>query len=203
MSSKSTRVPGTDCPSCQQRLDAATGIGGRRRPKPGNVTLCFYCGHILVFDEGLLLREPTGEEMHEIAGNKVLLRAQALRLEALANKGEVMKSKGYEKWVDFLSRHGDEIEVVSDGEAAEQADVTICRLMTVPLLLPDNLVASCSECRRLIQFRPHAPKTPRRLCDECAGPIVAREMKDKDFRALITERTVADVAALLRRKGQH
>lgn len=67
-----TEMPGTSCPSCSKRLEVATGIGVAK-PKPGNVTVCLYCGHVLVFGEGLTLREPTSKEMHQIAGNKEVL----------------------------------------------------------------------------------------------------------------------------------
>jgi ribosomal protein S27E len=83
MSIKHTEVPATSCPSCGKTLDMATGATGRHRPKEGDFTVCFYCGHVLVFGEGLKLHEPNDREMHAVAGNKLLLRMQQVRVEAL------------------------------------------------------------------------------------------------------------------------
>jgi hypothetical protein len=113
-----------------------------------------------------------------------------------------MSAKGYKDWVEFLALHGDKIDVVA-GDEAEGADFVICRLVTSPLVFPDNLVGHCSKCFRMVQFRPHAPKTPKRICDECAGPVISAAMKDKGFRSFVTENTAADLAAFVRKKGQH
>src|SRR5258707_1048262 len=53
----SHRLPGSDCPSCRKPLDAATGINGDVRPAPGDVTVCLYCGHIMVFADDLTVRD--------------------------------------------------------------------------------------------------------------------------------------------------
>lgn len=44
------------CPSCERPLrmhEAADGSGDQ--PKPGDVTVCLYCGEVLRFDGGLQL----------------------------------------------------------------------------------------------------------------------------------------------------
>jgi hypothetical protein len=34
-------------------------------PEPGNVSLCLNCGHLALYDDNLMLREPTAEEAAE------------------------------------------------------------------------------------------------------------------------------------------
>ena len=86
---------------------------------------------------------------------------------------------------------------VADGE---DADCLVCRLHTTPLQLPDNLVGHCARCFRMIQYRPHAPKTPEKVCDDCAVKGMA---KDGDVRIQITEASLADLRAILAKKAMH
>lgn len=46
------------CPVCSYAMDCATGIGHDHAPKPGDCTLCFNCGSLLLFGELLQFREP-------------------------------------------------------------------------------------------------------------------------------------------------
>lgn len=44
---------GGPCPSCKAELDAAVAVADDAiRPTPGSITVCGYCGAILVFAEG-------------------------------------------------------------------------------------------------------------------------------------------------------
>jgi hypothetical protein len=45
------------------------------------MTICAYCGHIMVFDDTLKLRNPTAAECKEIAGDKRILAVQKIRKE--------------------------------------------------------------------------------------------------------------------------
>lgn len=99
----------------------------------------------------------------------------------------------------------DKVEVVKRGEG-DDASAVVCRLAPQgePLLLPDNLLGHCTNCFRMVQFRPHAPKTPPRICDECITAVMAKHQKetgDEEVKFLITEHTAADVAAYFRKKG--
>jgi hypothetical protein len=47
-------------------------------PRPGDLTVCLYCGHLQAFDADLKLRNLTDEEMHAIAGDEKLLAAQRI-----------------------------------------------------------------------------------------------------------------------------
>lgn len=60
------------------------------------------------------------------------------------------------------------IEVRSQAEC-EQADFVVCCLRSKdPGAFTDNLVGSCTVCGREIVYRPHVPKTPPKICMECA-----------------------------------
>jgi hypothetical protein len=60
-------------------VDAATSVSGEHGPHPGNITICFACGHIMAFANDLTLRELTDEEMHAVAGNPEIIAVQKLR----------------------------------------------------------------------------------------------------------------------------
>lgn len=54
------------CVECGLLFNAASPTRGPRNlPKPGNVSLCLNCGHLTLFDDNLMLREPTAEENAE------------------------------------------------------------------------------------------------------------------------------------------
>lgn len=111
------------------------------------------------------------------------------------------KSKEYDRLVEFMADKFDEIEVEKgDGE---HADFVLCRLATTPLIEPDNLVATCSKCFRMVQFRPHAPKKPPRICDECAAPEMAARAKKGELEMIITENTAKDLLSILAKKERH
>ena len=78
---------------------------------------------------------------------------------------------------------------------AEDADVLVCCVITDPLILPDNLVGHCSTCYRRIQFRPNVPKTPRKVCEECAPKEITA-----DEKFIVTEKTMDDLAEFIRNK---
>jgi len=52
------RLPLTFCPTCHQKLDAATEVFGEsEQPKAGDVSVCLYCGELLEYDESLRVRK--------------------------------------------------------------------------------------------------------------------------------------------------
>lgn len=63
---------------------------------------------------------------------------------------------------DLLSK----IKVVSDDEA-EACAYVVCVLATAQTPFDDNELGTCCKCQRAVQFRPHAPKKPPRICMEC------------------------------------
>jgi hypothetical protein len=54
-------------------------------PSDGDLTVCFDCGHIMVFAGGRL-RNPTDAEMYDIAGDPRIVKLQRVR-------GRVMEQK--------------------------------------------------------------------------------------------------------------
>lgn len=55
------------CLKCGYATDRASNIAGaRRRPKSGDVTVCFRCAHIMLFGPDLTMRDPTPEELADI-----------------------------------------------------------------------------------------------------------------------------------------
>jgi|SRR5882672_3330569 len=92
------------------------------------------------------------------------------------------------------------IEIVDDPDDAEAADIIVCRRLTSPLLLPDNRIDLCSKCGEAIQHRPHVPKTPPKICDACALPIVMAEHAKGELMTMITPKTAAELAEYLRKK---
>jgi hypothetical protein len=73
-----THLGPTPCPSCGELLDAVTSLYEEAMPSDGDVTLCFNCGHLMVFADGRP-RNPTDAEMHTIAGDPRIIKAQAAR----------------------------------------------------------------------------------------------------------------------------
>lgn len=63
------------CLSCGAEMTAATNVNGNDMPEVGDATVCLYCGHLMIFALGLALRQPTDQEIVELAGNANLLKA--------------------------------------------------------------------------------------------------------------------------------
>lgn len=58
------------------------------------------------------------------------------------------------------------IWVVSN-EEAEQADYVVCAPAEWETPFADNEAGVCGDCGRAIQFRPHVPKRPPKICVQC------------------------------------
>jgi hypothetical protein len=79
------RMPPSRCLNCRKVCDAATGINAKK-PKPGDITICLYCGHVMAFDNHRRLRPLTDDEMHAVAGDKLILKVQAARLQTFGQR---------------------------------------------------------------------------------------------------------------------
>jgi hypothetical protein len=64
---KRTRMPPSPCPSCGQVLDGAGDPWGLHRPKPGDFTVCIYCGAGLRYDRQMQLKVATDAEVRRHA----------------------------------------------------------------------------------------------------------------------------------------
>jgi hypothetical protein len=76
---RKTRVPEAACLGCGKVMDAASGLGTKRKPKPGNIGVCLYCGHLQAYGWDLKFRPLTDEEMLEIAGDERIVAANTAR----------------------------------------------------------------------------------------------------------------------------
>lgn len=73
------------CPECRSTLDGATGVDHDERPKPGDVSLCLYCGTILVFEEDRL-RRAQEKDLAEIPETDKKKLDRITRLSAIARQ---------------------------------------------------------------------------------------------------------------------
>lgn len=68
------------CPYCDSELDGATGVdeegNANRLPKPGDISICYKCANISMFDDELNLRRLTIEEEKEVLRNKIVVEVQ-------------------------------------------------------------------------------------------------------------------------------
>lgn len=62
---QTTTVPGSECPSCLNVLDRATGEQGHT-PSPGDFSVCSMCGTILRFEADLTLRPANDDDLEQL-----------------------------------------------------------------------------------------------------------------------------------------
>ena len=67
------RVPGSACINCGKDIDAASPVSGGRGPQPGDLSICLYCRHLMVYGDDLRVRNLTDEEAIEVAGDPELV----------------------------------------------------------------------------------------------------------------------------------
>jgi len=59
-------VPDSGCPNCGKVLDRASEtLREKKKPKPGDCSVCMYCCAVLVFDDNLRMRRATLRERTE------------------------------------------------------------------------------------------------------------------------------------------
>jgi hypothetical protein len=74
------------CVECGLLFNASSPTQGKRSlPKPGNVSLCLNCGHLALFGDDMMLREPTAAEWTEP------------ELQEIARRGRAAAMRPYEK----------------------------------------------------------------------------------------------------------
>ena len=60
----SASTPECVCPYCAHKIDAASCLFDEPAvPKPGGISVCFYCGAAVVFTDGLMLRKPVLKDL--------------------------------------------------------------------------------------------------------------------------------------------
>jgi hypothetical protein len=71
------------CLNCNAILDGAAAVeeGEPRQhwPKAGDATVCILCGHVMMYTEDNMLREPTDKEIRQLAGDPALLMIMKAR----------------------------------------------------------------------------------------------------------------------------
>jgi hypothetical protein len=82
----SVRVPKTECPKCKQPLDGATSMERDYGPKTGDVSLCYYCATLLIYDDDLTQRKPTPEELKEIGKDHYTMLMLAIGREKIKQR---------------------------------------------------------------------------------------------------------------------
>lgn len=70
-----TETPGDRCLNCGDMLDRAERLHDDKKPEEGDISICLHCGHVMVFTNKLMYRNPTDEELLEIAADSELLEA--------------------------------------------------------------------------------------------------------------------------------
>lgn len=61
-----TRVPASACPTCGAKLNAASDLFAQNRPVPGDLAVCGWCGAPNAFDDNLLLRPATADDLAKL-----------------------------------------------------------------------------------------------------------------------------------------
>ena len=72
-------IPLSKCPFCgNKKLDLAAPVTKDEAPVPGDFTVCFKCGGLLLFDLDLQLRKPTEDEKQIALGIPQITEHQIL-----------------------------------------------------------------------------------------------------------------------------
>ena len=75
------------CLNCGHLIDGALAVGHENGPRPGDVTICIDCGHIMAFGGNLRMRSLTDEEMIAVAGDRRIVMTQRAIAETRKWKG--------------------------------------------------------------------------------------------------------------------
>jgi hypothetical protein len=82
------RIRGNLCLACGEPLDLAVAAAIRAAqsvPKPGDITICFYCGHAMAYAADMIVRELNDREL------RFLLAHPKLTQQVKVVRGQVRK----------------------------------------------------------------------------------------------------------------
>jgi len=85
------KIKASDCLNCHKSVDGISQVGTNpdsEGPKPGDVTICIYCGHLMSFEDDRSLRNLNDEEIVAVAGDKRILVMQLARAMLFAKKSK-------------------------------------------------------------------------------------------------------------------
>ena len=73
------RIPASNCPDCGACLNGTQELIGKGSAAPGVISLCFYCGALLLFTETLRIRKMSLDEFKALSphNQRLLVNAQA------------------------------------------------------------------------------------------------------------------------------
>jgi Zn ribbon nucleic-acid-binding protein len=82
------RIPEHKCPQCGYLIDTTVEAYGDigNLPNPGDVSMCISCGHAMLFNEDLTVREPTEKEALVINLMPEVMEAQLARSHLVGDK---------------------------------------------------------------------------------------------------------------------
>jgi len=60
------KTPTCKCPVCSYEMDACSGVDGDSAPAKDDITVCYNCATLLLFNDDLTIRLPTVQERKEI-----------------------------------------------------------------------------------------------------------------------------------------
>lgn len=95
-----------------------------------------------------------------------------------------------------------DIRVGSDAET-EACDYLVCTPVSNPLKFADNLVSVCCKCGAAVQYRPHGPTTPPKICLPCIMPELVDKAEKDELGVLVSAKTVQEVRDHFRKKNSH
>jgi hypothetical protein len=69
---ETTRIGEVRCPLCRAEIDTVTAseMNPASLPESGDVTVCLYCGAVLIIGNDLKPRKPTDAELADIVASK-------------------------------------------------------------------------------------------------------------------------------------
>jgi hypothetical protein len=71
---KATYFPPAPCVECGAIMHRASRLGEVRDPEPHDAAICVVCHHLMVFADDMKLRNPTDDEIVEMAGDPDVIR---------------------------------------------------------------------------------------------------------------------------------
>ena len=82
-------MPESSCPNCGEIMNAAQAVDAEgNEPGAGDASICMSCGHLSIFTDELMLRNPTSEELEKWAGDERLVDVMTALHRAKGNGGD-------------------------------------------------------------------------------------------------------------------
>jgi hypothetical protein len=77
------------CPSCDAKIDAATGTDHNELPKEGDISICLYCGKILTFNKDIKVVGISDQQYTELDFDtkREILRLQKIIIDRSVDRG--------------------------------------------------------------------------------------------------------------------